>query len=79
VGYDTGALLELVGAEAGVIQPYGSDFSKLQPANPEPLAKSALHLLAARDRFSTNARRRAEKLFDLDTMVRRYLEALLPA
>jgi glycosyltransferase involved in cell wall biosynthesis len=78
VGYDTGALLELVGAEAGAIQLYGADFSKLQPANPEPLAGSALYLLSMRDQFSTNARRRAEKLFDLDTMVRRYLEALLP-
>jgi glycosyltransferase involved in cell wall biosynthesis len=78
VGYDTGALLELVGVEAGAIQPYGANFSKLQPANPEPLAESALHLLSARDQFSTNAHRRAEKLFDLNTMVRRYLQALLP-
>lgn len=79
LGYDTGALLELVGEEAGAILPYGGDFLKLQPAHPEQLAQSALRVLSARKRFSANARRRAEKFFDLNTMVRRYLEALLPA
>jgi glycosyltransferase involved in cell wall biosynthesis len=79
VGYDTGALLELVGEEAGVIHLYGGDYLKLQPAHPVQLAQSALRVLSARKRFSANARCRAEKFFDLNTMVRRYLEALLPA
>ncbi len=77
VGYDTGSLLELVGSEAGGIRSYGSDPDMLQPAIPDPLTESALRLLAARDQYSQSACRRAKNLFDLDTMVRKYLEVLL--
>jgi glycosyltransferase involved in cell wall biosynthesis len=78
VGYDTGSLRELVGSDAGAISAYGSNPDRLQGAIPGPLAESTLYLLAARDEFSRNARLRAEKLFDLDAMVREYLEVMLP-
>jgi glycosyltransferase involved in cell wall biosynthesis len=76
-GYDTGALLELVGERAGSIQPYSTDFARLQPADPDPLAGSALRVLNSWEQSSKAARRRAESLFSLNAMVRKYLDVLL--
>lgn len=76
-GYDTGALLELVGSHAGAILPYGALADRLQPADPDLLVESAGRILHMRDRFSRAARSRAETLFGLDTMVQKYLASLL--
>jgi glycosyltransferase involved in cell wall biosynthesis len=78
VGYDTGALREILKGEGGLVGPYGASPLELQPALPLPLAESSVQILENRERFSRQARRRAETAFGLDMMIKKYLQVLLP-
>lgn len=77
IGFETGALRELVGHEAGRLVPYGADEWKLEPPDVATLAEAAKEVLHEQEKFRAAARRRAESVFGLDTMVEAYLEVLL--
>ena len=77
VSFDTGALRELVGEEAGRVVPYGSDYWHLKPPDLAPLARAAAEILAVNEHFRQAARWHAEACFSLDRMVENYLQALL--
>jgi glycosyltransferase involved in cell wall biosynthesis len=76
--FATGALPELVTGEAGRLVPYGGDPWRLEPPDLEALSAAASEILRNQERFRKAARRRAEEAFDLDRMVEKYLEVLLP-
>ena len=75
--FDTGALPELVSPDAGVVVSYGSDPWKLGAPDIDTLAIGVKSILDDRLTYSDGARKRAEELFNLETMVDRYLEVLL--
>ena len=77
VGFQTGALPELVIGDAGRLVPYGGDPWKLDPPDLAGLASAAVEILDDPGRFRLAARRHAEEAFGLDRMVERYLEILL--
>jgi glycosyltransferase involved in cell wall biosynthesis len=77
VGFDTGALHELIGDEAGRRVPYGGNPWKLDPPNVPALAKAAAEVLADQERFRVGARARAEEILSVDKMVDGYLKVLL--
>jgi glycosyltransferase involved in cell wall biosynthesis len=76
VGFDTGALKEIVDEHSGRIVPYGSDPWKLEPPDFDALAQAALSIVQKPAEFRVGARRRAEEKFGLDRMVDGYLEAM---
>jgi glycosyltransferase involved in cell wall biosynthesis len=77
VGFDTGALPELVTSPSGEIVPYGSDPWRLEAPDIPALAVAATHILEDRPRYQVGARARAEAAFGLDVMIDGYLQALL--
>lgn len=76
VGFDTGALKEIVDEKSGRIVPYGADPWELERPDFEGLALSAQIVLGDLETFQKGARRRAEEIFGLDKMVDGYLEAM---
>ena len=74
VGFDTGALPELVPSEAGIIVPFGGDPWQLQRADTKALVSAASDLLSAADGFRLAARAVAEERFGLDKMVESYMD-----
>ncbi|MCE7905918.1 MAG: glycosyltransferase [Anaerolineae bacterium CFX3] len=76
-GFDSGSLRELVGADAGVIVPYGADPWKLDPPDIPALADAADALLSDQPRFRAAARARAESALGVDAMVDAYVKMLL--
>lgn len=78
ISYDTGALPELVGGDSGRIARYGTDVWKLEPPDIYALADAAQAVLADREYFSRNARKRVVDHFDIQAVVDRYLTILLP-
>jgi glycosyltransferase involved in cell wall biosynthesis len=77
IAYDTGALPELVSAEAGCIAAYGGDVWKLDPPDIPALTAAAWQVLQAQQEFSRGARLRAEENFDIEKIAAIYLEVLL--
>ncbi len=77
LGFDTGALSELVAGDAGRLVPYGGDPWKLDPPDLPALVEPAMQILNDQPRFRRAARLRAEASFGLDQMVDDYLSALL--
>jgi glycosyltransferase involved in cell wall biosynthesis len=77
VSFDTGSLAELVMPDCGFIAPYGSNAWKLEPPDVAGLAAGAESVLKGWPKFSVAARKRAESAFGLETMVQKYLDALL--
>lgn len=77
IGFDSGALKELVTDDAGCIVPYGTDPWKLETPNIAALAESASEVLEKQDQFRAAARRRAESALGLDAMVDSYIKVLL--
>ncbi len=73
VAFQTGALPELVSADAGRLADYGGDPWLLEKPDVEALLDAALEVLADQDRFRSGARRRATEMFGLDRMVEGYL------
>ena len=76
IGYDTGSLPELVVGDAGRIAVYGANPWDLEPPDIPALAHAAAEVLGDQDKFRAGARCHAEKAFDLESMVDRYLEAI---
>ena len=79
VAFDTGAVKELVGVEAGKVVPYGGDPWRIDAPDIAGLAEAAAQVLRDERPFSRGARAQAEKHLGLDAMVDGYLEALLEA
>ncbi len=77
LGFAIGALPELVQGDAGRLVPYGGNAWTLDPPAVDDLARAARELLADPQRFRLAARQRAEAAFGLETMIERYLDALL--
>ncbi|MGB2896469.1 MAG: glycosyltransferase family 4 protein [Anaerolineales bacterium] len=73
--FDTGALKELVGVEAGVIVPFGGESWQLDTPDFPSLAQAAVGVLEDQERYRAGARAHAEANLGLDKMVDRYLEA----
>lgn len=76
LAYDTGALPEMVLADAGRVVPYRADPWKLELPPTDGLVDAAADILQNQARFRAAARARAEAAFDLQDMVRKYLEVL---
>lgn len=77
IGFDSGALKELVSDDAGCIVPYGANPWKLETPDISALAESAGQVLEKQSQFRAVARKRAEAEFGLDQMVDSYLKVLL--
>jgi glycosyltransferase involved in cell wall biosynthesis len=77
IGFDSGALKELVSEDAGCIVPYGANPWKLETPDIESLALGAEKILENQNQFRTSARKRAESNFGLDKMTDAYLKILL--
>jgi glycosyltransferase involved in cell wall biosynthesis len=77
VGFDTGALPEIVTSASGQIVPYGSNAWRLETPDISALAVAATHILGDHSRYQAAARARAEARFGLDRMVDGYLQVLL--
>jgi glycosyltransferase involved in cell wall biosynthesis len=76
VGFDTGALNELVTGDAGRLVPYGGDVWRLERPDVASLAEAAAEVLKDPQRFRKAARARAESALGLDKMVEAYLSVL---
>lgn len=76
VGYDTGALRELVTDGVGEIVPYGGDAWNLDEPDVATLAEACLHVLREQPAYRQAARRRAEDGLGLGAMVDGYLDVL---
>ena len=76
-GFATGALSELVAEEGGKVVPYGANFWKLEEPDINNLVDAASDILAHQETYRPAARARAEKIFSLDEVVEKYLDALL--
>jgi len=76
IGYDTGALKELVVEGCGEIAPYGSDVWKLGKPDIHALADAAQKVLLSQPRYSKKAREHALAEFDIQTVTDRYLAML---
>lgn len=76
VAYDTGALPELVTAEAGRLARYGADPWRLDRPDGAALVEAAVEVLQAQEMLRAGARRRAEAAFGLDEMVKSYMDVL---
>jgi len=77
VGFDTGALGELVRKDAGRVVPYGSDSWNIEQPDIPALAQAAYDILNRQADFSRAARAYAESALGLDKMVAAYLKTLL--
>jgi glycosyltransferase involved in cell wall biosynthesis len=76
VGFDTGALNELVPSGAGKIVPYGADPWNLEQPDFDGLADAALDVLVNQESYRQEARSHAETNLSLDGMIDGYLGAL---
>jgi glycosyltransferase involved in cell wall biosynthesis len=76
VGFDTGALSELIPRPAGKVIPYGGDPWKLDPPEIAALALGIEEVFHEQERFRKAARDHAQIAFGLEKMVKGYLEAL---
>lgn len=77
LGYDTGALPEMISYESGGVVPYGGDPWKLEEPDSAALAKRAVEILMNLEKYRIGARKRAQVVFGLDHMIHGYLDALL--
>ena len=76
LGFDTGALGEIVADLSGRVVPYGGDPWKLESPDITGLASGAVELLLNQGTYREGARKRAEEKFDLDQMVKAYREVI---
>ena len=77
IGFETGALPELVQGDAGRLAPYGGDPWKLEVPDLEALVEAGEQVLGDQPRFRAGARARAEAAFGLGRMVDGYLQQLV--
>lgn len=76
VGFDTGALKELVSSSAGEIVSYGGNPWKLDFPDLEGLIKAIIKVKENWVRYSVAARKTAEERFGLNQMIEQYLALL---
>ena len=76
VGFDTGALKELVVESGGAIVPYGSDPWKLETPDFSALATAAAIVVKDQASYRKEARAHAEAALGLEHMVESYLAAM---
>ncbi len=74
--FESGAIRELVSKTSGIIAPYGGDIWNLDDADPHGLALQLAKNQESLESIGKAARRRAERMFGLDLMTRKYLEVL---
>lgn len=74
IGFDTGALKELVPPEAGEIVPYGGDPWKLEPPNVHDLINAAEKVLMNWKYYSENARKIAEERYNIENTTQKYID-----
>jgi len=75
LGFDTGALPEMVVDKSGVVVQYGSNPWDLEPPNFKSLAKGGVELLNNLGEYQIGARKRAVNAFGMDKMIEGYLLA----
>lgn len=76
VGFDTGALSELVDEESGIIVDYGSDPWKFGYPDVDLLVEAILKVRENWSFYSANARASAEKRFDINRIAANYIEII---
>lgn len=76
VAHDTGALSELVDENSGRIVSYGADPWKLEQPDIVALADAAFEIYSNQGKFRASARKRAERMFDVNMMTDGYLAAM---
>lgn len=76
VGYDTGALKELIGQKAGRAVEFGNDPWKLQQPDLEQLKKGIEEVLNNFTEFCNNARKLAEENYSIETLTEKYIKVL---
>jgi glycosyltransferase involved in cell wall biosynthesis len=76
VGFDTGALRELVTPMAGKVVPYGGNAWQLDAPDLPALVQAAREVLADQAGYRAGARQRAEAGLGVETMAEAYLETL---
>lgn len=76
VGYDTGALKELVGEEGGIIVPFGQDAWDISKPSTGELVQAIKKIYENYDEYSKRARALAEEKYSVKHVVKRYIEVL---
>jgi glycosyltransferase involved in cell wall biosynthesis len=76
-GFETGAIAELVGKDAGRIIPYGASDANLEPAKVSGLVQPVNEILNQYEKYKNHARDRAISEFNIEKMVDRYIQVLL--
>jgi glycosyltransferase involved in cell wall biosynthesis len=76
IGYDTGALPELVTGGSGCIARYGSNPWKLQKPDIHSLADAAYEVLTNQETYRKAARERALTTFNIQNITDQYLKVL---
>jgi glycosyltransferase involved in cell wall biosynthesis len=77
VGYDTGALPELLANGAGCVASYGGDPWKLETPQLSPLVEAAQTVLKSDTEYQKAARKQAEAFFDIQAIASSYRKILL--
>jgi glycosyltransferase involved in cell wall biosynthesis len=79
VGFDTGALRELVTSETGIVIPYRGDPWVMQrPTNTLELAQAIVGAFDRAEPLARHSRMRAATQFDIRVVASRYLSVLFP-
>ncbi len=77
IGYDSGAIPQLVTDGAGEVVKYGGDPWKLEKPDLPPLVDAAYQVLKNNGTYRLAARQRAEAAFDIRAITKEYLQVLL--
>jgi glycosyltransferase involved in cell wall biosynthesis len=76
VGYDTGALKELVSKESGILKRYDGDVRSLDLPSVDVLAQSIKDIMLSYSKYSSGARKNAVDRFDISKVSNSYLDIL---
>jgi glycosyltransferase involved in cell wall biosynthesis len=77
IGYDTGALPELLQGGAGISVPYGGNPWRLDPPDVQGLLTAAQDMLQHLTDYQAAARKKAEDQYAIQAISTRYLKAIL--
>lgn len=77
IGYDTGALKELVGDAAGKIVDYNENHWKLSSPNFKYVSLAAKEVLKEKNNYSFKSRERAKAFYDLKLVFKQYEQLIL--
>ncbi|MBK1718328.1 glycosyltransferase family 4 protein [Thiocystis violacea] len=76
IGYDTGALSEMLTPNGGLVVPYGSNPWRLESPNVSGLYDGIMDMAKDLNSRSLSARRLAEEKFDAKLMLQRYMDVI---